>query len=441
MANVSQTSNATVLDLFKTVYGNLQELIPEDFPLAKDIPFSQKEKVGEKYVEAVCLTNETGWTLSSSTDAFELNPARAGTVKQAEVTPYITVLPSIVPWGVMSRSAGGGARAFADATRYVVRNNVKSHGRLQEILRLYARADSLLGYTSYFTGTYRNAAFTTGTGTINGVTFTNGINAASKYILFAPGSWASGIWTAQEGCAVNQVDANGVILATGSLTSINSEYGYIGVSFTPVAASTVTSTRICFDGMQNDQDMYGIQKILSTQSGSLFGINTSSYSLWQGNVINLNNTRLTLAKVQSAIANAVNKGGLESDIVIYCNPRSWATIASTEAGLRIYDESYKPSSAENGFEAIKFHSQNGSVTFKPHRCVKEGDAFGLVLSSWIRSGSAEISFTIPGAPGELIFPMPNQAGYCFRTFSDQFVFCHAPAHNLYFQNVNDEAAA
>ncbi len=441
MANVSQTSNATVLDLFKEVYGDLTNLIPEDFPLAQDIPFSQKEKVGEKYVEAVCLTNETGWTLSSSTDAFELNPARAGTVKQAEVTPYITVLPSIVPWGVMSRSAGGGVRAFADATRYVVRNNVKSHGRLQEILRLYARADSLLGYVSYATQTYRGQAFVNGTGTLNGITFTNGINAASKAILLAPGSFASGIWTANEGSQINEVNSSGVIVATGNLVSINSEYGYITVSYTPVAASSTTSHRVCFDGMQNDQDFYGIQKILSTQSGLLFGINTSNYSLWQGNVINLNNTRLTLAKVQQAIANAVNKGGLEDDIVLYCNPRSWATIASTEAGLRIYDESYKPSQAENGFSQVKFHSQNGSVTFKPHRCVKEGDAFGLVLPTWIRSGSAEISFTVPGAPGELIFPMPNQAGYCFRTFSDQFIFCHQPAHNLYFSGINDEASA
>lgn len=441
MANVSQTSNATVLDLFKEVYGDLQNLIPEDFPLAEAIPFSQKEKVGEKYVEAVCLTMETGWTLSSSTDAFELNAARAGTVKQAEVTPYITVLPSIVPWGVMSRSAGGGAKAFADATRYVVRNNIKSHGRLQEILRLYARADSLLGYVSYATATYRGAAFVNGTGTINGITFTNGINAASKLILLAPGSFAAGIFTAAEGASVNEVNSSGVIVASGNLVSVNTEYGYIGVSYTPVAASSTTSHRVCFDGMQDDQDFYGIQKILSTQSGTLFGINTSTYSLWQGNVVNLANTKLTLAKIQTAIANAVNKGGLEDDIVLYCNPRSWAGIASTEAGLRMYDESYSPKSAENGFEAIKFHAQNGTLLVKPHRCVKEGDAFGLVLPSWIRSGSSEISFTVPGAPGELIYPLQNQAGYAFRTFSDQFIFCHMPAHNLYFQNINDEAAS
>lgn len=52
--------------------------------------------------------------------AFELNPAVAGTVQQAEVTPYSTVLSTLVPWGVISRSAGGGKVAFFDATKWLV---------------------------------------------------------------------------------------------------------------------------------------------------------------------------------------------------------------------------------------------------------------------------------------------------------------------------------
>jgi hypothetical protein len=43
-----QTSNADVLQIFKKVYGDLTNLLPEDFPLQRDIPFSQKMKVGEK---------------------------------------------------------------------------------------------------------------------------------------------------------------------------------------------------------------------------------------------------------------------------------------------------------------------------------------------------------------------------------------------------------
>ncbi len=436
---MSSTSNAQAINLFKECYGNLENLLPEDYPLAKDIPFSQKQKVGEKYVEGVVLTHETGITLSASTDAFELNPAIAGVIKQAEVTPYISVLPSILPWGVMSRTAGGGAQAFFDATKFLVRNNLKSHGKFQEVFRLYGQATSLLGYVSYASQTYRGVSFTNGTGTLNGVAFTNGINAAGKAILFAPGSFASGIWVGMEGVKVNQVDANGVIVASGKLVSVVSEYGYIIVDFTPVAASSVTSHRLCFDGMEASKDYAGIQKILST-SGNLFGINTALYSLWQGNVVNLGSTKLTLAKFQTAVANMVNKGGMEGDLTCYLNPRSWATLASTEAGLRVYDKSYQASEADNGFESITFYSQNGKATFKPHRCVKEGDCFALHLPTWSRSGSAEVSFQIPGMAQDVIFPLSNQAGYAFRSYSDQYIFNHMPAHNLYITGINDESA-
>ena len=43
---MSAASSGDVLNLFKKVYGNLQDLLPEDQMLAKLIPFSQSQKVG-----------------------------------------------------------------------------------------------------------------------------------------------------------------------------------------------------------------------------------------------------------------------------------------------------------------------------------------------------------------------------------------------------------
>ena len=433
-------SDSNAINIFKEVYGDLKDLTPNDQLLSKDIPFSEKQRVGEKFVEAVCLTHETGFTLSNSVEAFELNSPRAGKVRQAEVTPYITVLPSIVPWSTMSRSSGGGTKAFIEATKYIVKNNLKSHEKISEILRLYGQSDGLLGYTSYATATYRDVSFTTGTGTLNGITFTNGINAASKAILFAPGTFAAGIFVGMEGVAILQVDANDAIVGSGSLVSVNADYGYITVDFTPIAASSTTSHRICFSGQETASELIGIQKILSTTTGNLFGIPVSGFSLWQG--VNYNaNGKLTFAKVQEAIGQAVNRGGLSGDLRFYVNPRSWATLNTNEAAMRMYDSSYKSSEASNGSESITFFAQSGKVEFVPHRCVKEGDAFGLYLDSWSRSGSAEVSFSVPGAPSsQLIFPMENQAGYCFRSYSDVYMFCNMPAVNIYISGINDEAS-
>ena len=442
---MGQQSAPPVVDLFKEVYGDHTDLLPDDNHLAKFMPFSEKDKVGENYNEAVTLTHETGFTLSDSTDAFELNPARAGTVKQAQVTPYISVLPSIVPWGVISRSQGGGKKAFFDATKYIVKNNLKSHYKLLEILRLYGRSSKLLGRVSYATATYRGVSFTNGTGTLtlkdgSTLAFTNGVNTTSKAILLAPGNFAAGIWVGMEGVKVNQVDSTGAIVASGTLVTVNAALGYITVDFTPIAASSTTSHRLCFDGMEASKDMVGVHNILSN-TGTLFNIATSGYSLWQGNVVNVNSAKLSMQVFQDGVADMVNRGGMEGDLDIYVNPRSWADIVTAEANLVRHDAHYKPAKVINGFQGAEFHSQNGKAVFHAHRMVMEGDAFALCKPTWTRSGSAEASFQVPGMAQEIIFPLQNQAGYAFRSYADQYIFCHRPADNILFQNINDESSS
>lgn len=442
---MASVSSGDVVNVFKRVYGDVTNLLPEDFPLAKLIPFTEKQKVGDSYIECVVLTNETGITLGGSTmDAVELNPAIAGVVKQTTVTPYISVLPSVVPWGVISRSAGAGDKAFFDATKFIVKNNLRSHGRFQEILRLYGQAASLLGYVSYATATYRGVSFTTGTGTLtlNGTStvLTNGVNTSTKWILLAPGQFAAGIWVGMEGVRVNQVDSTGAIVASGSLVAVDAVMGAVKVDFTPVVASSTTSHRLCFDGMESAKEYVGMNKIMTTTAGTLFGIANTNYSLFQPNYVTLLAQKMTLGRFQTAVANAVNKGGLEGDLDCYVNPRTWATMATTEAGLRVYDKSYNSSEADNGFEAISFYTQAGKATFRPHRVVKEGECYAVYAPSWSRSGSAEVSFSIPGMPGELIFPLENQTAHAFRSYSDQYIFCHQPSWNILIDGINDESA-
>ncbi len=192
---MAQVSSGTVVNLFKRVWGELRDLQPGDYIIQKQLDFVEKQKVGEMFVEAMVLTAETGWTLAGEAlEAFTINPAIAGTVQQTQVKASQTVLSSVVPWGVLSRSAGGGDKSFYDGTKYIMRNHLKSHGKLKEILYIYGQAPALLGYVSFATATYRGVAFTNGTGTLNSIAFTNGVNAASKAILLAPGQFAKHNW-------------------------------------------------------------------------------------------------------------------------------------------------------------------------------------------------------------------------------------------------------
>jgi hypothetical protein len=435
---MAQVSGPDVVNIFKKVYGNIQDIQPEDYQLQRDIPFEQKQRVGESYTEAVVLTAESGMTWAGSgADAFELNPAIAGSVKQALVTPSITVLASVLPWGMVSRSATSEG-AFVQATKHLVKNNVKSHGKYLEVCRWHGQRAKKLGYVFYGTETFRGNAFVNGTGTVGGVAFTNGVNAAAKAILLGR-DYASGIWVGSEGVVVNEIDSTGAIVNSGKLVGTDSENCIIYVDYTPTAASSTTSHRVCFDGWENNQEALGVFGILQN-STSLFGISTSAYSLWKGNNVSCQSSKFTFDRLQNGVAAAVNRGGLEGDLYVYVNPRTWSTLVSTEAGKRQYDDSYTPNEAKNGFEAIVFHHQAGKAVIQSCRYMMENEVGALHVPDWSRSGSAEIGFTVPGgSQGEIIFPLENQAGYAFRSYADQYMFNHAPARSIAFNTINDES--
>jgi len=437
-------SNGDVVALFKTVYGDMHDLVPDGQPLSRDISWSEGDRVGDVFKEDVVLGDEVGITLGGSgQEAFEINPAIAGAVKQTSVTPYVSLLPSVLPFATISRSMGD-EQAFMKATKFITKNNLGSHERFLETFRLYGQSAKELGYQSYYSGTYRSQSFTNGNGVLNGVTFVGGASAAGKAILLAPGMFASGIWVGRKGVKVKQLDSTGSVVAAGKLVNVQSRFGYIVVDFVPVAATAVTgagSVRMCFDGMQTTGEMIGIHKILSTQ-GDLFGINNNTFELFRGNTVDLlGASRLSLGVLQDAIANAVNGGGLDGDVTCYVNPLSWASLGTTEAGLRVYDQSYKPSEAMNGFANIEYYSQNGKLTIKAHRMVMEGDALVLKLDTWKRSGSAQPGFKVPGIEQDLIKPLENQAGFQFKSYSDEYVFTPMPAQNLLITGINTEAAA
>lgn len=435
-------SNNQTIELFKEVYGEMHDIVPDDQILGKMIPWSADKKVGEKFVEDVVLGAEVGISFGGTgQDAFEIASAIAGNVKQTEVSPYVSILPSVLPFATISRAAGGDKVSFMNATKFIVKNNLKSHNKFLEVSRLHGQSSALLGYVSYATATYRGVSFTNGGGALNGITFTAGVNTTSKHILFAPGYFAAGIWVGMKGVKVKQVDSNGDVVASGKLVSVNAKYGYIEVDFTPVAASSTTSHRICFDKMETSQEMPGIRKILTT-SGTLFGINNSTFELFRGSRYTCTG-KLTLDKLQEAVADAVNGSGLEGDLAVLVNPRTWRTLASTEAGLRVYDKSYSPQVAENGFMDLEFYTQTGKLTIKAHRMMFEGEASVLKSDTWSRSGSAELGFKVPGmeSSGDLIKPLENQAGFQFKSYADQYVFTYAPAQNIWIDGINDEASS
>ena len=417
-ANVFSTPDNTVGQLngfFKELYADkLKDLIPEGLKIITAIGFISKEKQGGNlFHQPVILGMEHGVTFASSDeDAFNLLPAIAGTIKDAQVRGNPMVMRSILGYAAASRAMKGGQQAFMEATKYLVSNMLRSASKKLEIQMLYGQ----MGYATVES---------------------NVLVGAPTVINITDAEWAPGIWAGAEGMPIDIYDAAGVTLR-GSfvISSVDMDLKTITLATSAFAAGVLATDVIYHKGAFGNE-FPGIHKILSTTTGSIFNINVAQYNLFKGNSYNAAGA-LSFTKLTRAAARPVEKG-LDSKLTVYVNPRTWADVLNDQAALRQYDQSYSPMKVENGSKAILFHSQNGELEIIPSIYIKEGYAYGLALEEWMRVGSSDITFKRPGQGEDFFRDLENSAGYEMRLYTDQAVFCMAPGKNVLITGIVNQA--
>lgn len=392
--------------LFKETYANkLEQLIPEQVKLMNMIPFLSKDKQpGNLYHQPVILGLEHGITFASSDeDAFNLNPPVAGVIRDAQIKGSPAVLRSFLGYTAASRAAQGDGKAFMDATKYLVANMLRSMAKKLEIEMLYGQ---------------------NGYGVVGSV---SGVN-----ITISTAEWAPGIWAGAEGMPIEIRDASGATSRGESVVaSVNFETRVITLS---AAISGVIATDVIYHKGAYGNEFIGIHEIVNKTSGTLFNINVGTYNLFRGNRYDAGSAALSFTKLNLAAARAVEKG-LEGKLVAMVNPRAWANMLNDQAALRRYDGSYSKKKLENGSEALSFYSQNGEIEIHPSIYVKEGYAYLLSIEDWCRVGSSDMTFKRPGQGDQFFRDLENSAGYELRLYTDQAVFCSAPARNVLIYGV------
>lgn len=414
-ANTFSTPDNTVGQLngfFKELYADkLKDLIPEGLKIINAIGFISKEKQGgNMFHQPVILGMEHGVTFAASDeDAFNLLPAIAGQIKDAQVRGNPMVMRSILGYAAASRAMKGGQQAFMEATKYLVSNMLRSASKKLEIQMLYGQK----GYATVKT------------------------NAASSTIAITDAEWAPGIWAGAEGMPIDIYDVTGATLRGSFVVSaVDMDAKTITLSTSPVTAGVLATDVIYHKGAFGNE-FAGIHKILETTSGTLFNINVGQFNLFKGNSYAVSGP-LSFTKLTKAAARPVEKG-LDSKLTVYVNPRGWADLLNDQAALRKYDSSYSPIKTENGSKAIVFHSQNGDLEIVPSIYVKEGYAYGLALEEWLRVGSSDITFKRPGQGEDFFRDLENSAGYEMRLYTDQAVFCMAPGKNVLLTGIVNAA--
>lgn len=390
----------TLNGLFKEVYAKeLVNLIPDGVKLLTRIPFAKKDAtLGNLYHQPVILGHEHGVTFAGATDdAFALNDAVAGSIKDAQVQGTQLVLRSVLGIAAASRAAGGDSKAFMQATKFLVGNMLRSVTKKLEIEMLYGQ----IGYATL---------------AANAV--------ASNTIAIPDAEWAPGIWAGSESMPIEQRTAAGSLVKSMNVVSVDFAARTITVDG---VAGTITANDVLWHKGAYGNEFAGIHKII-TNTGTLFNINAATYSLFKGNTFSAGGA-LTLAKVQDAIAKAVEKG-LDNDVLVIVNPAVWADLITNESALRMYDSSYSTGKLENGAKEIRFYGQNGMIEIVPSIYCKQGFAYVISPDEMMRIGSTDVTFNRPGKDGEFFRDLDNAAGYELRCYTDQALFCSAPAKNV-----------
>lgn len=425
--------------LYKVAYAKgVEDVLPWKRKIADMIDFVPSElQNGKQYEQPVILTGEQGFTYSLDTQAaYDLNSSIGMAMQSAIVPGYDIVLSSTVGYNQAAR-ASHSATSFKSVMSTKFENMLKSASHRLEIGYLYGQ--------DHIAQAAMQAVV---------------IADAKLPMVIDADEWALGMWSGAENAQVVFVtSANNT--AVDSLRSFTvsqvdpdtrTVYFAAGTAGTPGTLTTLEtaieagSLNIHFYGSCSGSgvsfayaEQAGLKKQM-TNTGILFGINAADYDLWRGNTATISG-QLTMAKVLSALSKPISRG-LEDDVVLYCNPLTWADMASNLAALRRFDGSYSKSKASNGSEQLEYVSQNGSIKIISYNIVKQGDCFIFPKSKVLRIGARDLSLNDPTRPSEeIFFTLPTAAGVGLRAYTNQAIFLEAPAQAVYIQGIVNSSAA
>jgi hypothetical protein len=414
MASSQFETQTTLTGLFKDVYEDaIVNLVPESSVLQKRVKFVENDKrEGRMLHQPVLLSLPSGLTFGVG--AVALNNPIASTMGDAQIQGAGMTLADRITYDVAAKAASGGVRAFVEATELIVDALTQSMSKFIEIELMWGNSA---------TGTMGQSSVNTGTG-------------ATGTLTIDLAEWATGIWSGVENMALDLYTTAGTVkvntLGPVIVTAVNPSTRVISVSgvagdMTALQTASATAVQI-YPYAAVGNEMNGFYNIL-VNTGSLFNISATTYALWQANTYSAASTALNFGKVQSAVALGTARGLIE-DVVVYVNPTTFANIVTSQAGARRYDSSYKSAEAENGFTALTFWGPNGKIELVPHIFMKQGYAFILPMKRCQRTGATDLTFTLPGMPGEFFLQLPGYTAYELRCYTLQAAFLNAPAKGI-----------
>lgn len=418
------TVNKTTAEgMWKTVFGKLENTVPEYAGYTKLFPFKRQARTGKNYEFPIRVRRSHGVTFKSgddSFDAFTLNDPVTGQTKTAQVSGASLVIRERMGHKATMAALAEGEQAFANLYGETVADTYNTLGFYQEASVIYGQTDF--------------GVIDTGGAASTGATQDFVLSAASS----APGLWAQmegakiDVWStgfAAQRNSSNDMTVNAISfdLATGKVT--------LNVTGNASEMNAVTDTDVVvpkgwYDSSNGHQSFAGLDKII-TNTGSLFGIDAASYPTWAGSTFGAGSAELSFQKLTKAqVLIAVRCGLSEEPLDCRISPMTWADLNNNTAALKRIAEK-GGGKVELGASELIYHGVTGPMRISAHPMIKGGEAFVGMPKKVVRGGVTDITFQYASSVREgqatrFLRELENSNGFEFRGMWDNFLIIPKP---------------
>jgi hypothetical protein len=414
MAEFTQVSSLT--GFFYEIYDKIVDPIPEMAKFMAKVGYKGGAlEIGNKLHINVIVSDEGGFTYAArDAGAFSVNPGISFQTQDAQVDAFQLLLQGSVDYESAAR-ASSSRKAFLELVGKKLQVMVASTKRRYETELLYGQAATALGTIA---------------------------SVATPTFVIDVAEYAPMMWQGKVGQQINIWNAAGTT-NRGTWTIASTNLAARSITTTAVLTNVIATDIVTWAGeygatLADPLTCAGAFKIASNTT-TLFNINAANYDVWAGNSYACGSKKLTLGRIMDALATLANRG-LDGDVTLWCSPWTWATINTDQAALRRYGA--EVTKAANGSKSITFHYMTGAISIVGHGMIKQGYALVTQDSKWKRIGAQDFSFKTPGLEEgrDIFWHDPAKAGFSYRYYGAQALFCEMPSHQLVFTGIVNDAA-
>ena len=423
MANTGETlTNAA--GLVKQVYDDEvnKKVIPVSGILQKEVEFvPQDQHEGAQWNQPVLLQLPSGFTYGSGLANYQtIVPSQ---VQYAYLTGSNINLQDGVANDLIARTISN-KNSFMTAAKYTLMALEKGMKRQLETDILYGQS-----------------------GLGQAVSSVN-IDTHNTTVTISSATWASAIWSGFEGCLINAFLSGSAVNSTAPyiLVSVNIPNKTLQLSNTNTTDLAALDTDLAngdtidlyISNSQGNQ-MLGIHGITAAVAGTpstLFGLSTTSFSVWNANQFPVGSVAMSLGKLEDGVGLAAARGAEDEDISTLINPVNYTNLVVEASSARRYDSSFKQGKLDNGARALEYYGPTGLIQLVSHPFVKQGYAYGLPLERCKRIGSVDVTFDLPGFAGPALYvPSSVFTGVLLTEFTSQAFYLEAPSHSIQWTQI------